>query len=162
MRDVTIDIRSAKNDEGRQGHRFTCTQVDLVTSTSLFDFSQESWDFACLAGPVRGTAFLTWQVRLRLTYGQFNKMLKQVSPGVGLDPDVISAHWLRFPGASALANRAVPDHVIQSVGRWKSLTFLAYTRLARRAYNDAVEKLCDLGSLTIEDVRRMMPGMKRA
>ena len=87
-------------------------------------------------------------------YGKFNKMLKQVSPGVGLDPDVISAHWLRFPGAS--------DHVIQSVGRWKSLTFRAYIRLARRAYNDAVEKLCDLGSLTIEDVRRMMPGMKRA
>ena len=103
-------------------------------------------------------------MQLRLTYGKFNKMLKQVSPGVGLDPDVISAHWLRFPGASALANRGVRDHVIQSVGRWKSLTFRAYIKLARRAYNDAVEKakLCDLGSLTIEDVRRMMPGMKRA
>ena len=59
-------------------------------------------------------------------------------------------------------NRGVPDHGIQRIGRWKSLAFLAYIRLARRACNDAVEKLCDLGSLTIEDVRRMMPGMKRA
>jgi len=111
---------------------------------------------------VRGTAFLTWQGRFRLTYGKFNKLLKRVALGVGLDPDVISTHSLRIAGASALANRGVPDHVIQSVGRWKSLAFLAYIRLATRAYNDAVEKLCDLGSLTIEDVRRMMPGMKRA
>ena len=102
---------------------------------------------------MRGMAFLTWQGRFRLTYGKFNKMLKRVSLGVGLDPDVISAHWLRFPGVSGLANLGVPDHVIQRVGRWKSPTSRAYIRLARRAYNDAVEKLCDLGSLTIEDVR---------
>ena len=79
--------------------------------------------------------------------------MKRVALAVDLDPAVISTHSLRIAGASALANRGVPDHVIQSVGRWKSLTFLAYTRLARRAYNDAVEKLCDLGSLTIADVR---------
>jgi len=41
MRDVTIDIWSAKNDEGGQGHRFTCTRVDLATSTRPFDLSQE-------------------------------------------------------------------------------------------------------------------------
>ena len=85
-----------------------------------------------------------------------------MSLGVGLDPDVMSTHSLRIAGASALVNRGVPDHAIQSIGRWKSLAFLAYIRLATRAYNDALEKLCDLGTLTIEDVRRMMPGMKRA
>ena len=97
-----------------------------------------------------------------MAYGKFNKMLKRVVLAVGLEPEVISTHSLRIAGASALANRFVPDHVTQSVGRWKSLAFLAYIRLAARAYNDAVEKLCDIGSLTIADVRRMMPGMKRA
>ena len=102
---------------------------------------------------MRGTAFLTWQGRFCLDVRQVQKMLKRVTLGVGRDPDVISTHSLRIAGASALANRGVPDHVIRSVGRWKSLAFLAYIRLARRACNDAVEKLCDLGSLTIEDVR---------
>lgn len=114
------------------------------------------------ARPVRGTAFFTWQGRFRLTYGKFTKMLKRVALAVGLNPEVISTQSLRIAGASALVNRGVPDHVIQSVGRWKSFAFLVYIRLAARAYNDAVEKLCDIGSLTIADVRRMMPGMKRA
>ena len=56
----------------------------------------------------------------------------------------------------------VPDPVIQCVDRWKSLAFLAYTSLATRAYNDAVGKMCNLGSLTIVDVRQMIPGLKRA
>ena len=63
-----------------------------------------------------------------MTYGEFNKMLKRVTLAVGLDPEVISTHSLRIAGASALANRVVPDHVIQSVGQWKSLAFLAYIR----------------------------------
>ena len=54
-----------------------------------------------------------------MTYGEFNKMLKRVTLGVGLDPEVMSTHSLRIAGASALANRVVPYHVIQSVGQWK-------------------------------------------
>ena len=96
MRDVTIDIRSAKNDEGGQGHRFTCTQVDLVTSTSLFDFSQESWDFACLAGPVRGTAFLTLQGRFRLDVRRVQQDVEAGSTGSGSGPsghiNTLAAH----------------------------------------------------------------------
>ena len=88
-------------------------------------------------------------------------MLKWVSLGVDLDPDVISAHAAHCRSVGA-GKRGVPDPVIQSVGRWKSLAFLAYTRLATRAYNDAVGKMCNLGSLTIADVRQMMPGLKRA
>ena len=106
---------------GSQGHRFTCTRP--------FDLYRELLDFACEARPVRGTAFLTWQGRFRLTSGKFNKLLKRVALAVGLDPQVISTHSLRIAGASALANRGFPDHVIQSVGRYKSLAFPAYIRL---------------------------------
>ena len=63
-----------------------------------------------------------------MTYGEFNKMLKRVTLAVGLDPEVISTHSLRITGTSALADRVVPDHVTQSIGRWKSLAFLAYIR----------------------------------
>jgi hypothetical protein len=42
----------------------------------------------------------------------------------------------------------------------KSLTFLAYIRLSTGAYNAAVSVLCNLKSLTMRDVRKMMPGAK--
>ena len=162
MRDVTINIRSAKIDQAGIGPRFTCKRVDLTTSKRPFDLAQEWWDFACEARPVQGTAFLTWQGRYRLTYAKFNAKLKFIAEAVGLDPRVISTHSLRIAGASALAAKGVPDHVIQCLGRWKSLAFLAYIRLSTMAYNEAVDKLCDLHALTIDDVRRMMPGVRRA
>ena len=162
LRDVTIDIRSAKNDEGGLGHRFTCTRVDLATSPRPFDLAEELWDFACEARPVKGLAFLTWQGKARLTYGKFTKKIKEVAKGEGYDPEHFHTHSFRIGGASALAARGVPDHVIQCVGRWKSLAFLAYIRLSTRAFNAAVDTLCDLQSLTIADVRRMLPGVKRA
>ena len=34
-------LRSAKYDEGRQGHRVTGTRMDLATATRPFDLSQE-------------------------------------------------------------------------------------------------------------------------
>ena len=34
-------LRSAKYDEGLQGHRFTCTRMNLATATRPFDLSQE-------------------------------------------------------------------------------------------------------------------------
>ena len=110
----------------------------------------------------KGQAFSTWQGRARLTYGKFTAKIKAVAKGEGYDEAHFHTHSFRIGGASALAARGVPDHVIQSVGRWKSLAFLAYIRLSTRAYNSAVDMLCDLKSLTTEDVRRMLPGVKRA
>jgi hypothetical protein len=140
----------------------TCTRVDLATSQRPFDLADKLWDFACEARPFKGQAFSTWQGRARLTYGEFTAKIKAVAKGEGYDEAHFHTHSFRIGGASALAARGVPDHVIQSVGRWKSLAFLAYIRLSTRAYNSAVDMLCDLKSLTIEDVRRMLPGVKRA
>ena len=97
-----------------------------------------------------------------MTYGKFMKTIKEVAKGEGNDPEHFHTHSFRIGGASALAARGVPDHVIQCVGRWKLLAFWAYIRLSTREFNAAVETLCDLRSLTIADVRRMFPGVKRA
>ena len=150
QRSVDTDplLRSAKYDEGRQGHRFTGTRMDLATATRPFDLSQELY-----VRPDQCEARRSSHAEACVT-GR--------GPRPRCDINALVLYSLRIAGASALVNRGVPDHVIQSTGRWKSLAFLAYIRLATRAYNDALEKLCDLGTLTIEDVRRMMPGMKRA
>jgi hypothetical protein len=63
-------------------------------------------------------------------------------------------HSPRIGGASALANKGAPDYVIQRLGRWKSLAFLDYLRLAAAAFEAALVSLTDVSSLTLLDVLR--------
>jgi hypothetical protein len=65
---------------------------------------------------------------------------------------------LRIGAASALANANVPDYVIQKIGRWKSLVFLQYIRLAKGAYELAQKKLRDPANFNVNDVRHWQPG----
>ena len=60
---MTIDMQYAKDGEGEQGHRFTCTWADLARLPRSFDLYQELWDFTCEARPVRGTVPLIDQGR---------------------------------------------------------------------------------------------------
>ena len=113
MREVTIETRSAKIDEGGEGHRFTSVRVDpQSTPDRPFDRAEQLWDFACVSRPVRGMAFLTWQGKWRLTYGKFNAKIKEVARGEYGDDSGFATHSIRIAGASALANAGVPDHII--------------------------------------------------
>ena len=166
MREVTIEIWSAKNDEGGEGHRFTSVRVNpQSTPDRPFDIAEQLWDFACVSRPVRGMAFLMWQGKWRLTHGKFNaKKIKEVARGEYGDDSGFAKHSIRIAVASALTNAGVPDHIIQcihgqmGVAGWPS--WLAYIRLSTGAYNVAVSVLCNLKSLTMRDVRKMMPGAK--
>ena len=92
QRSVDTDplLRSAKYDEGRQGHRVTGTRMDLATATLPFDLSQELYVRPDQCEARRSSQ--PWQGHFRLTYGKFNKMLKRVLLGVGLGPDLRSTH----------------------------------------------------------------------
>ena len=97
MREVSINIRSAKNVEGGQGHRFTSTRVNPGTVPDRpFDIAEQLWDFACVARPVKGMAILTWQGKWRLTYGKLNAKIKQVARGEYGDDDGFSTHSIRI------------------------------------------------------------------
>ena len=74
-------------------------------------------------------------------------------------PGQVSTHSLRIDGASALAAAGVPDYIIQLMGRWKSICFLMYIRLANQAYRKAIDALTDSSLLTVDHMRRMIPGM---
>ena len=70
----------------------------------------------------------------------------------------LATHSLRIGAASALANGRVPDYVIQKVGRWKSLVFLQYIRLARGSFELAQKVLLDRNNFNVDDVRHWHPG----
>jgi len=54
-----------------------------------------------------------------------------------LDVSLFSSHSLRSGGATALAHAGYSDRDIMLLGRWKSTSFLAYTRLVRSSHSRA-------------------------
>ena len=54
-----------------------------------------------------------------------------------------------------LAAANVPDYIIQTMGRWKSLAFLQYIRLSTAAFNKAVTVMSDLTSFASADLTRV-------
>ena len=85
--------------------------------------------------------------------------IKKIVTAFGFDSSRFSTHSLRIGGASALAAAGVPDYIIQLMGRWKSICFLMYIRLANQAYRKAIDALTDSSILTVDHMRQMIPGM---
>ena len=73
---------------------------------------------------------------------------------MGLDPTKFRTHSLRIGGASMLAAAGVPDYVIQTQGRWKSLAFLEYIRVAKRSFDATLAAICNTDGLTVCDVKQ--------
>ena len=119
------------------------------------------YKFAIRARPQHDQPFFSTSTgeNLKLTAESFNKWLKEkVAPRFGLNPKRVHTHSLRFAGASTLAASNFPDSVIMKMGRWKSLAFLSYIRMAKEIFSRVASALSDRTVLTAEDVRNLMPG----
>ena len=85
---------------------------------------------------------------------------KAASEGFQIHSKKISSRSLRIGATSAMASANLPDYVIQKVGRWKSLVFLQYIRLARGAFKSAQAALTNRNNFTVNDVRMWHPGAR--
>ena len=98
--------------------------------------------------------------KLRLSAEFFNKWLKEkVAPRFGLNPKRVHTHSLRFAGASTLAAANLPDSVIMKMGRWKSLAFLSYIRMAKEIFTRVAAALSNRTVLPAADIRNLMPSI---
>ena len=156
INEVIVTVRSAKNDAHGEGHRF-CFKKNSPDSGMAFDLLPMLFNWAAFALPTQGRMFFSSQSkRFELTPDHINKTLKRVAMVFGFkDGSHFSSHSLRIGGASALAAANVPDYIIQKKGRWKSLAFLQYIRLASKAFNDAILLMCNVSTLTSNDIKKV-------
>jgi hypothetical protein len=106
--------------------------------------------------------FFSFRHLWALTYDQMNDAVKLVMAMAGVTEFLLKrfkTHSVRIGGASALANKNVPDYMIQRMGRWKSLAFLDYLRMSVEAFATSMDILTDIASLTISDILKMCPGV---
>ena len=165
--EIVIDILSAKNDARGAGHRLAFLRVRLADRPAgqPFDLAEDMWRYAVWARPTLEGPLFVYRNSVRLSYDVLTKHLKETAVRLGFNPVFFSSHSLRIGGASALAAAGVPDYIIQTMGRWKSLVFLEYIRLASSAYNAALAKMCNSATLPVSDLRRIttaVPGAVNA
>jgi hypothetical protein len=152
---VVFTVRSAKNDIEGVGHRMAFTR-----KTSGNDCICEiAWAWARRARSSVNQPFMSmWSEKWVLSPDQLALALQSVAARMGFPRRRFAPHSLRYGGASALAAAGAPSHVIQTVGRWKSLAFLQYLKLSRSILDSVHRAITDPTVLTSKDVAALHSG----
>lgn len=64
-----------------------------------------------------------------LTRGYFLRSLKKILQKTGHDSHLYTGHSFRIGAATTAARVGIPDHLIQTLGRWSSDSYLRYIRV---------------------------------
>jgi hypothetical protein len=154
---VIYTLKDAKNDTDGKG--YTIPFDRNKSPDAAFDFVGDSFDFASFARPKRGSPFISSSAGEELSYDSLLKAIKNIAIHFDLDPSRCGTHSSRIGGASALSAAGIEDSIIKIMGRWQSLAFLKYIRLAASIYNRALEALTNKSTFTINNMRRCVSGV---
>jgi hypothetical protein len=159
---VLVDVRSAKNDGEGEGHRFSLVRDATVEGGCLCSLLRGWADEADLR---KGQAFFSYNgkgLRWVLTRRDVTGAVKGMAVRSALDQGRYSTHSLRIGGASALGAARVPEYLIQSLGRWRSLAFLRYVHVSEEMTSMAQRVMgsVGVGSFCVESIRRLHPGVR--
>jgi hypothetical protein len=72
----------------------------------------------------------------------FVSSMKLALRRVGLNPDAYNGHSLRIGAATSAAQAQLPDHLIQTLGRWSSTCYTRYIHTDRATIQAAQQRLC--------------------
>jgi hypothetical protein len=152
-----LTVKDSKNDPSGEGSRYPYSRELARSPDSLYDFTEILYDWSVVARPLLNGPFFSSR-NFKLSPVMLNKWLSSIAVKFNLDSKRISSHSLRIGGASSLAAAGVNDYIIQKMGRWKSLCFLQYIRLASGAFATAADNLSNSSIFTVDDVRLYNPG----
>jgi hypothetical protein len=85
--------------------------------------------------------FLTSKGRI-LCRNFYIASIKSVLQRLGLDPGAYNGHSVRIGAATSAAKAKVPDHLIQTLGRWSSNCYMRYIRTDGQTIRDAQRSMC--------------------
>ena len=160
---VSGTIKDSKADQEGASDKYSFPPfLGNWPSSMVYDYSEVMYKFATRARPLYDQPFFSSSTgeKLRLSAESFNKWLKEiVAPRFGLNPKRVHTHSLRFAGASTLAAANLPDSVIMKMGRWKSLAFLSYIRMAKEIFTRVAAALSNRTVLPAADIRNLMPSI---
>lgn len=131
---LRVFIKASKTDPFRRG----CTlyigkgKDNLCAVSALCRFLQ-------IRGNARGPLFVK-KDGYPLTRVALTAWLRQIISAAGLDGNY-SSHSFRIGAATVASRNGIPDHIIQSLGRWSSSAYQCYIRTSPEELSSFAQKL---------------------
>jgi site-specific recombinase XerD len=123
----TLNLASSKTDVFREG-----VKVIITANNSLVcpvHYMRQYRDLRLCAGAKpHDPVFLNSHGSV-LTMGYFVRNLKKILQKTGHDSHLYTGHSFRIGAATKATRVGIPDHLIQTLGRWSSDSYLRYIRV---------------------------------
>ncbi|KAK3742151.1 hypothetical protein QZH41_007465 [Actinostola sp. cb2023] len=126
---LRIRIKASKTDPFRQG----CF-VHIGRGSTTLCAVEATLDYLVRRGNSPGPLFIR-QSGLPLSRSLLTSWLRSIIEGAGI-PGNFSSHSFRIGAATVAARNGVPDHLIQSLGRWTSNAYQLYIHTPSEALAD--------------------------
>ena len=122
---VRLRLRRAKTDPFGRG-----IEIYLGVSGTAVCPVAALMRYLAVRPPGDGQLFV-WENSRPLTRTTFVTHLRRGLQSAGLDMSQFSGHSLRIGAATSAAAAGVPDHLIKTLGRWRSEAYQLYIRTPR-------------------------------
>ena len=76
-----------------------------------------------------------------LTQSAISTTTKSLLSAAGIDPGAYSSHSYRIGAATAAAEAGLPDHLIKTLGRWRSTAYQSYIRTSPEVLLKAAKQI---------------------
>lgn len=123
----TLHLASSKTDVFREGAKVRITANN--TSVCPVHYMRQYRDLRLRAGAKPHDPLFLNSHGSVLTRGYVLGNLKKILQKTGHDSHLYTGHSFRIGAATTAARVGIPDHLIQTLGRWSSDSYLRYIRV---------------------------------
>lgn len=154
VRSVRIVIPSAKNDPTGVGKMRNFTRM---AGDQDDDMCAVHYRWCNLAKPENKNPYFALGTGWRLSVADMVTTMRAVAHRMRVNPHTISAHSLRYGGASALLAAGVETDLIKCWGSWKSNAFMKYIRITASVSHRIQQDLANSDLvLSADDVQKLV------
>lgn len=138
----TVILKTSKTDPFRQGVDIKIFENKFLEPVKNMKLYYDMRMTTCTAN--HSALFIDNEGHL-LSRGVFLSHFKaRFLSQIGLDDTRYSGHSFRIGAATSVAKVGIPEHLIQSLGRWSSDCYMRYIRIDVEVLKQAQNKMCNL------------------
>lgn len=149
LKDITIQedkssyilhLRTSKTDIFRVGIDIHIAATNSITCPTYHMAEYLSLRFKC--GATRNDPLFINSRGEALTREFLIMNTRKILTKMGKNPDLYSGHSFRIGAATTAAKGGVPDHLIKTMGRWASNSYLRYIRSDPETIAQSQRRMC--------------------
>lgn len=144
-------VRHSKADQHGEGTPYVWPHTDTCAD-GAFQVALIMFTWAKFARPQQDMPFLSRLGNQAVSPESLTALMKQTARALNFDANRFTLRSLRYGGATQLVAIGASDSYVQLAGRWKSLAFLRYIKLASAGFAGCLDRMSDPTAFSINDI----------